>query len=79
MQLAAGDGIEHERELLDEPRRAGATSCSILGHAQLIHAIGIETGAGALAVDAARFYFCQVQEQSREHLVGFTDEPARMV
>jgi hypothetical protein len=54
--------VEQDRELPRQTRRATAALRLVLRHAQLVNAISVERGAGALAMDAARFDLPEMDE-----------------
>jgi hypothetical protein len=60
MELAGCDMLEHDGEISSQLGRARSVKRGVLRQAQFIHTVSIETGAAALAVNAARFDFAQV-------------------
>jgi len=54
--------VEQDRKLPGQARRATAALRLVLGYEQLVNAICVERGAGALAMDAARLYLSEMHE-----------------
>jgi hypothetical protein len=63
VELAFGDALEEFRKLPDEPGRFRTPIGLVFTHSKLVHAIGIERSAGALAMDPTRFYLSKMREQ----------------
>src|SRR3954468_9918626 len=69
VELARGEGVEQRREASDETSGGNAAESLVLGEAELVDAIAVETRAGTRAVNAARFYLAEVDEELGEQLV----------
>ncbi len=77
VQLAAGNSVEKLGKASQQPCRAHAPKRRIFRELQLVNAIRVHTGAGAAAMNAARFDLPQVRQQCPQQLIRGTDEPAR--
>jgi hypothetical protein len=76
MQLASLDRAEQRWEPLHQPGRADPAKGCIFRQPQFVNAISVETGAGAKAVQPARFDLRQVNEQRGEDLIYAPHETA---
>jgi hypothetical protein len=77
VKLPRGDGAAEERKAAHQASGGDPAISFVLRETQLVDAIGVQTRAGAAAMDAASFDLGKMQEQGGEQLVRTTDEQAR--
>jgi hypothetical protein len=74
VKLPGSQRVEQRRKAPDETRCRDATKCFVLRETELVHAIRVEAGAGAGAVDAARFHLGEVSHELGHEPVRATNQ-----
>jgi hypothetical protein len=69
-----GQHLEQDRKLPRQARGATTPLGLVLRHAQFVHAIGVQRGAGSLAMNAACLDFGEMREQVRKERVSAAGE-----